>query len=74
MADGPDYPRRTETVIVGANDSETAAKAVDAAKQCDASIIVVGNVRMQCAGRLLGSVANDIAHHAPCDVFIVKTV
>jgi nucleotide-binding universal stress UspA family protein len=46
---------------------------LDAAKQVDASVIVVGNVRMQGPGRLLGSVANHIAHHAPCDVYIVKT-
>ena len=150
MSDGRGYPRRMDTIIVGANESETAAKAVDraaevaahlgarlvvvtafdvddlvefsvgddsfavstatrastfaentaarlrstydidasgtaaagkpervildAAKQYDASIIVVGNVRMQGAGRLLGSVANDVAHHVPCDVLIVKTV
>jgi nucleotide-binding universal stress UspA family protein len=36
-------------------------------------MIVVGNRRMQGLGRLLGSVANDVAHHAPCDVHIVKT-
>ena len=47
---------------------------LDAAAQFEASIIFVGNVRMQGAGRLLGSVANHLAHHAPCDVFIVKTV
>ena len=47
---------------------------LDAALQFEASIIFVGNVRMQGSRRLLGSVANHIAHHAPCDVFIVKTV
>ena len=26
------------------------------------------------AGRILGSVANSVAHRAPCDVYIVKTV
>jgi nucleotide-binding universal stress UspA family protein len=46
---------------------------LDKAKAHDASLIVVGNVRMQGPGRLLGSVANDVAHHAPCDVYIVKT-
>ena len=44
------------------------------AKEVEATLIVVGNVRMQGVGRLLGSVANDIAHRAPCDVYIVKTV
>ncbi len=43
------------------------------AKRLEASIIVVGNRRMQGVARLLGSVANDVAHHAPCDVYIVKT-
>jgi nucleotide-binding universal stress UspA family protein len=46
---------------------------LDAATQLDASVIFVGSVRMQGAGRLLGSVANHIAHHASCDVYIVKT-
>jgi len=46
---------------------------LDQAKALGASVIVVGNLRMQGAGRLLGSVANDIAHHAPCDVLVVKT-
>ncbi|WP_353713611.1 universal stress protein [Arthrobacter sp. K5] len=38
-----------------------------------AQTIVVGNKRMQGLGRVLGSVANSVAHGAPCDVFIVKT-
>jgi len=24
-------------------------------------------------GRVLGSIANDVAHHAPCSVYIAKT-
>jgi nucleotide-binding universal stress UspA family protein len=39
----------------------------------DASIIVVGNRRMQGIGRVLGSVANSVAHNAPCDVYIANT-
>ncbi|MET0729493.1 MAG: universal stress protein [Acidimicrobiales bacterium] len=46
---------------------------VDVAEQVDADLIVVGNVRMQGFGRLLGSVGSDVVHHAPCDVLIVKT-
>lgn len=46
---------------------------LEQAKAHDASLIVVGNVRMQGVGRVLGSVANDITHHAPCDVYVVKT-
>ncbi|MBT2550827.1 universal stress protein [Arthrobacter sp. ISL-65] len=38
-----------------------------------ARIIVVGNRRMQGIGRLLGSVANSVAHNAPCDVYIANT-
>ncbi|MCA4133380.1 universal stress protein [Arthrobacter sp. M4] len=38
-----------------------------------ASLIVVGNRRMRGLGRVLGSVANSVAHNAPCDVYIVKT-
>jgi nucleotide-binding universal stress UspA family protein len=37
-------------------------------------LIVVGNVRMQGLGRVLGSVGSDVLHQAPCSVLIVKTV
>ena len=40
----------------------------------DAELIVVGNRRMQGVQRLLGAVANDVVHHADCDVLVVKTV
>lgn len=46
---------------------------VEQAKELDVDLIVVGNVRMQGRGRLLGSVGSDVLHHAPCDVMIVKT-
>ena len=39
----------------------------------DARLIVVGNRRMRGLGRVLGSVANTVAHTAPCDVYIAKT-
>jgi nucleotide-binding universal stress UspA family protein len=35
---------------------------------------VESNRRVQGIGRLLGSVATDVAQHAPCDVYVVKTV
>ena len=44
------------------------------AERIDADLIVVGNVRMQGLGRILGSVGNAVAHNAPCNVLIVKTV
>lgn len=43
------------------------------AERLDAHMIVVGNRRMQGLGRILGSVANSVAHNAPCDVYIAKT-
>jgi nucleotide-binding universal stress UspA family protein len=43
------------------------------AVRMEARIIVVGNRRMQGIGRVLGSVANSVAHNAPCDVYIANT-
>ncbi len=43
------------------------------AARTNATMIVVGNRRMQGIGRVLGSVANSVAHNAPCDVYIAKT-
>jgi nucleotide-binding universal stress UspA family protein len=39
----------------------------------EARVIVVGNRRMHGIGRVLGSVANSVAHNAPCDVYIANT-
>jgi nucleotide-binding universal stress UspA family protein len=39
----------------------------------EARLIVVGNRRMQGIGRVLGSVANSVAHNASCDVYIANT-
>jgi nucleotide-binding universal stress UspA family protein len=46
---------------------------VKEAVMLEARLIVVGNRRMQGLGRVLGSVANTVAHNAPCDVYIAKT-
>lgn len=43
------------------------------AQRLDASLIVVGNARVQTIARVLGSVAAAVAHHAPCDVYIANT-
>jgi nucleotide-binding universal stress UspA family protein len=43
------------------------------ALRMEARVIVVGNRRMQGIGRVLGSVANSVAHNAPCDVYIANT-
>lgn len=55
-------------------EGEPGAVLVAEAERVGADVIVVGNRRMQGIGRLLGSIANEVAHHAPCDVLIVKTV
>ena len=47
---------------------------IEEAARTHADVIVVGNRRMQGVKRVLGAVASDVAHHAPCDVLIVKTV
>jgi nucleotide-binding universal stress UspA family protein len=47
---------------------------VEEARRLGADLIVVGNRRVQGIGRVLGSVATDVAQRAPCDVYIVKTV
>ena len=54
-------------------DGSAAGVLCDVAETVGADVIVVGNRRMQGAGRLLGSVANKVAHHAPCSVFIART-
>jgi nucleotide-binding universal stress UspA family protein len=46
---------------------------LEAARDTDAELIVVGNRRMQGISRVLGAVANEIVHRAPCDVLLVKT-
>lgn len=43
------------------------------AAKVGADVIVVGNRRMKGPGRLFGSVANSVAHRAPCSVYIVDT-
>ncbi len=43
------------------------------ARTVDADLIVVGNKRMRGKGRILGSVASKVAHHAPGSIMIVDT-
>ena len=43
------------------------------AERLGASIIVVGNRRVQNAARVLGAIALDVAKHAPCNVYVVHT-
>jgi nucleotide-binding universal stress UspA family protein len=47
---------------------------LDVAEKTNADLIVVGNKGMTGARRfLLGSVPNNVSHHAPCSVIIVRT-
>jgi nucleotide-binding universal stress UspA family protein len=55
-------------------DAKPADAILEEAERVVADVIVVGNRRMQGVKRLLGAVASEVAHHAPCDVLIVKTV
>jgi nucleotide-binding universal stress UspA family protein len=55
-------------------DEKPADALINEAQRLEAELIIVGNRRMQGVSRLLGSVANEVAHNAPCDVLIVKTV
>lgn len=59
---------------VVASDAKPAQALLDTARNVGADLIVVGNVRMQGFGRVLGSVGNDVLRQAPCSVLIVKTV
>lgn len=53
--------------------SDPATALCDEAVRLDASVIVVGNKRVQGAARVLGSIAGDVAKRAPCNVLIVHT-
>jgi nucleotide-binding universal stress UspA family protein len=69
------------TVGEGVASVETYARVGDPAEviceladQVRADLIVVGNRGMQGGRRFLGSVPNNISHHAPCSVLIAQTV
>jgi nucleotide-binding universal stress UspA family protein len=55
-------------------EADPADAILNVAEQTDADLIVVGNKGMTGARRyLLGSVPNNVSHHAPCSVIIVRT-
>ena len=64
-------PHDQITSIVGLGDPAT--NMCDEANRLEARIIVVGNRRVQGAGRVLGSIAADVAKSARCDVLIANT-
>ena len=55
-------------------EADPAEAILNVAEESNADLIVVGNKGMTGARRfLLGSVPNNVAHHAPCSVIIVRT-
>ena len=53
---------------------DSADAILDVAEEREADLIVVGNKGMTGAKRfLLGSVPNQVSHHAPCSVMIIRT-
>lgn len=61
-------------ISTGSMQAKPAVALVEEAERLEAWLIVVGNRRSQGLGRVLGSVASAVVSHAPCDVYIVKTV
>lgn len=55
-------------------EGDPAEAILSVAEQTKADLIIVGNKGMTGARRyLLGSVPNNVSHHAPCSVLIVRT-
>ena len=63
-----------DKVVVQAIDGDPSAVLLEAAKDFDADLIVVGSKGLTSAAHfILGSVAASVAHHAPCDVLVAHT-
>jgi nucleotide-binding universal stress UspA family protein len=63
-----------QNVEVFARQGHAAGAIIDVAEERRSDLIVVGNKGMTGAKRfLLGSVPNQVSHHAPCSVLIVRT-
>jgi nucleotide-binding universal stress UspA family protein len=61
-------------VVTHPVEADPADAILNVAEETKADLIVVGNKGMTGARRyLLGSVPNNISHHAPCSVIIVRT-
>jgi len=61
-------------VVTHPLEGDPADAILDVAEENKADVVIVGNKGMTGARRfLLGSVPNKISHHAPCDVWIVRT-
>lgn len=60
-------------VSADAEPGKPAEALVLAAETAGATLIVIGNKRVQGVTRILGSVAVDVVRKAPCDVYIAHT-
>lgn len=60
-------------VTPSASEGRPGEALVSAAERLGADLIVVGNKRVQGIARVLGSIARDVAAHAPCDVYVAHT-
>jgi nucleotide-binding universal stress UspA family protein len=66
--------KKFDGIITKTVDGDAADKILEVAEADGAELIIVGNKGMTGARRfLLGSVPNQVSHHAPCNVMIVKT-
>ena len=68
---GGELPAKQISRTVSLLDPATAM--CDEAQRLEATMIVVGNRRVQGLARVLGAVASDVARQAPCDVLIANT-
>jgi nucleotide-binding universal stress UspA family protein len=76
ILDGASAEARKDGIEVQTHpvEGDPAEAILNVAEETKADLIVVGNRGMTGARRfLLGSVPNNISHHAPCSVIIVRT-
>ncbi len=62
-----------EHVVVASDSGSPASVLLETVALHDADLVVVGSVGLRGPRRLLGSVAQAVLHHAPCDVLVVHT-
>lgn len=61
-------------VVLQAIEGDPSSVLLEAARDFDADLIVVGSKGLTSAAHfILGSVASSVSHHAPCDVLIAHT-
>ena len=61
-------------VVIQAIAGDPGSVLLEAAKDFDADLIVVGSKGLTSAAHfILGSVASSVSHHAPCDVLVAHT-